>query len=226
MIIDACFGSGTSDAHVAGLVVESYKFAHSAEPPALVNVSVPRPRDAPPPRWGGRNALRNISVSASICLDFATPLPFSHLDERPGLILAPARTWEQSVGVSMWLQAKQRAEELDTMVLWCDGGEGGVSGVAGGGYESFQQVGPGSWVRNIGFQYPFQSKPTVYARWGDSTLMVYWVALVLPILGQVIQPTDKFMDRIRGIQVPFLGNQNPERRPLLDNSPPLIDFSV
>lgn len=110
-----------------------------------------------------------------MCLDFAFPDPFNSISSRPGLILAPARTWEKSVGMSMWLQAKQRATELDSMVLWCDGGEGGVSGVGGGGFEEFQQVGPGSWVRNIGIQYPFNQKRTTYARLEDATVIFYWL---------------------------------------------------
>ncbi|KAF5323580.1 hypothetical protein D9611_005723 [Ephemerocybe angulata] len=141
---------------------ESYRLSHSLEPPALVDIPVSVPSTHPTKRKPTED--RNVSVTASVCLDFAMPLPFSHLDSRPGLILAPARTWEQSVGISMWLQAKQRAEELNTMVLWCDGGDGGVSGVAGGGYESFEQVGTGSWVKNIGLEYPFTTSRTFHAR--------------------------------------------------------------
>ncbi|KAJ2912146.1 hypothetical protein MD484_g8268, partial [Candolleomyces efflorescens] len=108
------------------------------------------------------------------------PNPFSHLKTRPGLILAPARTWERSVGLSMWLQAKQRAQELDSMVLWCDGGEGGFSGIAGGGYQSFEQVGSGSWVKDIGVDHPFREGKTLYARWEDLFVLAYWAAVLLP----------------------------------------------
>ena len=77
--------------------------------------------------------------------------------------------------MSMWLQAKQRAVELDSMVLWCDGGDGGVSGIGGGGFEEVTQIGSGSWVRTIGIQYPFNEKPTIYARFEDWTVLLYWL---------------------------------------------------
>lgn len=210
-------------------VVESYKLSHSLEPPALVDVTIPRPRDVPPSRWGPKG-LRNVSVTASICLDFAHPLPFGHLEARPGLILGPARTWEQSVGVSMWLQAQQRAEELDSVILWCDGGDGGVSGIAGGGYESFEQVGRGSWVKNIGLEHPFSQSQTFYAHWQDSTLLVYWFSMLSPALLHTLLVGGGKHARIIGHLrqlIPGLRRQNPERRPLLDdNSPPLIDFGT
>lgn len=141
------------------------------------------------------------------------PLPFSHLKARPGLILAPARTWERSVGFTMWLQAKQRAQELNSMILWCDGGEGGVSGIAGGGYRGFEQVGGGSWVKDIGIEYPFSEGETFYARWQDSTLLLYWAVILFPSLGQ----TMSFVQAIKG-------RRGGERRPLLDaNQAHLID---
>ena len=117
-------------------------------------------------------------MSASICLDFATRSPFEDLDSRPGIILAPARTWDRTVGYAMWLQAKQRAEELNSIVLWCDGGEGGVSGIAGGKFNDVSQVGPGSFVETIGVQYPFDASQTPYARFGDSnTLLLLWLPI-------------------------------------------------
>jgi hypothetical protein len=67
----------------------------------------------------------------------------------------------------MWEQAKARAEEIGSMVLWCDGGEGGVSGVAGGGMTDFMQFGEGSWSRTISVQWKFDETRTVYARWGE-----------------------------------------------------------
>lgn len=76
----------------------------------------------------------------------------------------------------MWHQAKARAEEMGSMVLWCDGGEGGVSGVAGGGMTDFMQFGEGSWLRTIGVQWPFDETRTAYARRGGwYTLLVLWL---------------------------------------------------
>jgi hypothetical protein len=153
----------------------------------MSTISLVTPKDIPSTRWDpSPSHRRSLSITSSICLDFAFPGPFSNLTERPGLILAPARTWESSVGISMWLQAKQRAIELDSMVLWCDGGSGGVSGIGGGGFEEFTQVGSGSWVRTIGVEYPFNDKQTVYARFGDWTVLMYWVlaagfALKIPV---------------------------------------------
>ena len=81
----------------------------------------------------------------------------------------------------MWLQAKQRAAELESIVLWCDGGEGGVSGVAGRGFNDVVQVGSGSFVRTIGIQYPFNDQKTIFARLGDSFLILFWIfVFVLP----------------------------------------------
>ena len=76
----------------------------------------------------------------------------------------------------MWLQAKRRAEELQSIVLWCDGGEGGVSGVAGSGFNDVVQVGSGSFVRTIGIQYPFDHQKTSFARWGNPflILILFW----------------------------------------------------
>lgn len=124
-------------------------------------------------------------MTASICLDFAQASPFAELETRPALILAPARTWDPTVGYAMWLQAKQRAEELGAMVLWCDGGEGGVSGVAGGGFGDVTQVGVGSFVRSIGIQYPFDERRTLYARFGDFVLVLAWLPLLFLQYGTI-----------------------------------------
>jgi hypothetical protein len=120
----------------------------------------------------------------------------------------------------MWLQAKQRAQELDSMVLWCDGGEGGFSGIAGGGYQSFEQIGTGSWVKDIGINHPFREGKTFYARWHDSWLLVYWAAVLLPGIANLEQFQAKsLVKRIRG--------QRGETQPLLNsNQPHLIDFSA
>lgn len=78
----------------------------------------------------------------------------------------------------MWEQAKTRAEEIGSAVLWCDGGEGGVSGVASQGIKDYMQVGEGWWTRTIGIQWPFNENRTVYSRWGNGyTLLVLWAIL-------------------------------------------------
>lgn len=61
---------------------------------------------------------------------------------------------------------------MDSMVLWCDGGKGGVSGVAGGGIDEIMHVGEGSWTRTIGLQWPFDEGRTVYARFGDTYILL------------------------------------------------------
>ena len=78
--------------------------------------------------------------------------------------------------MSMWDQARSRAAELGSSILWCDGGDGGVSGVAGPGINEIVQVGQGSWVRNIGIDRPFGRKDqTMYAKRGDLfSLFVAW----------------------------------------------------
>jgi hypothetical protein len=66
----------------------------------------------------------------------------------------------------MYELARARGEEIGTEVLWCDGGEGGLSGVAGD-----VQVGGGTWVKTIGVPYPAQERRTLYGICGD------WLAL-------------------------------------------------
>ncbi|KAF9477524.1 hypothetical protein BDN70DRAFT_934153 [Pholiota conissans] len=157
---------------------ESFRLRHSGNEPTLFEGELPRPNPVPKPDWGNApNFTRPILMTSSICLDFAIPSPFAALDRKPGLILAPARTWDRTVGHAMWLQAKQRAAELNTMILWCDGGEGGVSGVAGGGIEEVTQVGSGSFVRNIAIPHPFNSERTVYARFGSLGLIFFWILI-------------------------------------------------
>ncbi|EIN14036.1 hypothetical protein PUNSTDRAFT_56688 [Punctularia strigosozonata HHB-11173 SS5] len=151
-------------------VAESFSMAASPDPP---DVHIISPRLYFP---NGSKSAHPLPVTASICLDFAFPDAFTTLPSRPSLILAPARTWHTGVGVAMWVQALARAEEMGSQVLWCDGGEGGVSGIAGGGFTEFTQVGAGSWVRTIGVQWPLEHKSTVYA-WGGSGLAFILVCL-------------------------------------------------
>jgi hypothetical protein len=107
----------------------------------------------------------------------------------------------------MWEQAKARAKEIGSMVLWCDGGEGGVSGVAGGGITDFMQFGEGSWSRTIGIQWPFDESRTVYARWGDwYTVLVLWLLFVVAFcVGVKLDPLDIYsvMRGVRRIMASF-----------------------
>ena len=61
------------------------------------------------------------------------------------------------------------------MVLFCDGGHGGVSGIAGRGMNEIMQIGSGSWTRTIGVQWPFNERRTAYIYAGNYTaLMILW----------------------------------------------------
>ncbi|KAF5385251.1 hypothetical protein D9615_001352 [Tricholomella constricta] len=161
-------------------IAESFSLSHSKVPPSIVTLELASPKDVNKTDWvpSGPPYIRPVPLTASICLDFADPAPFAELDSKPALILAPARTWDIAVGIAMWQQARQRAEELGTMVLWCDGGDGGVSGVAGGGFRDFTQVGLGSWVKTIGIQYPFDERQTPYARVGDLAILLIWLLVL------------------------------------------------
>ncbi|KLO09540.1 hypothetical protein SCHPADRAFT_893001 [Schizopora paradoxa] len=81
----------------------------------------------------------DLPITAGFSLDFASNFPFS-LSSRPALILGAAHTWHPSVGIALWEQAKARSEELGSALLWCDGGEGGVSGVAAPGVDEILQI--------------------------------------------------------------------------------------
>lgn len=118
---------------------------------------------------------RNLPITASICLDFAHPNIFSNIDLRPSLILAPASTWHESIGVAMWQQATARAEEVGSALMFCDGGAKGISGIAGQGMSSGEivQVGRGSWARTIGFRREENTKKTLYGVTGP------WLSIVL-----------------------------------------------
>ncbi|PCH33901.1 hypothetical protein WOLCODRAFT_112763 [Wolfiporia cocos MD-104 SS10] len=154
-------------------IAESFALTAYSDPPSVYTWEVGMPKDWAKTKWSSNpNHTRPIPITASICLDFSSSFSFSALDTRPALILAPARTWHISVGYAMWEQARARAEELGSMVLWCDGGDGGVSGVAGAGMHDVVQVGRGSWVKRIGVAYPPDQDRTVYS-WGGG-----WAALV------------------------------------------------
>lgn len=125
----------------------------------------------------GPNYTRPIPVTSSICLDFASPSSFTSLESRPSVILAPARTWHESIGYAMWNQAKQRSFETGSTVVWCDGGEGGVSGVITRGHGEPIQVGEGSWISTIGVPYPFNENRTVFTVIGNFGSMLAIVFL-------------------------------------------------
>ncbi|KZT30740.1 hypothetical protein NEOLEDRAFT_1237946 [Neolentinus lepideus HHB14362 ss-1] len=154
-------------------VAESFSLSPSTDPPTIFTLPLTMPKGFTRSEWG--NETRPIPVTASICLDFTDPYAFDSLPSKPALILAPARTWDISVGLSMFEQAKARAAEIDSMVLWCDGGEGGVSGIVGRGVNEMMKAGPGSWTRTIGIQYPFDDRKTIFMDGGESVgLMIMW----------------------------------------------------
>jgi len=121
---------------------------------------------------------RTIPLTAAICLDFSSPTVFTSLDSRPALILAPAQTWHRDVSTAMWEQARARAEEAGGMVLFCDGGAEGASGVAGHGIREPVQFGSGSWTRTIGVEWPFNQRCTLYM-WGGEILQFVIVSFLL-----------------------------------------------
>lgn len=100
--------------------------------------------------------------------------------------------------------AKQRADELGTRVLWCDGGEGGLSGIVGMG-ESSVQVGRGTWVQRLSFELPLNEKRTVFgtvgALWG--LILAWGFALGNIPRGNISQLTQsgalRVQDRITGL---------------------------
>ncbi|KAJ7161334.1 hypothetical protein C8R43DRAFT_1063407 [Mycena crocata] len=160
-------------------IAESFHLAPGSSPPPLYTLPLDPPKGIKRGQWApGPDYTRPILLSASICLDFAMPSPFRNLNSRPAVILAPARTWDPAIGSRMWEEVKQRANEIGSLALWCDGGKGGVSGVAGGGYNEVYQVGEGSWSRSVGIPYPFDSTRTFYARFGDAfVLAASWLSV-------------------------------------------------
>jgi predicted amidohydrolase len=132
------------------------------------------------------HTTRAVPITASICLDLAFPDVLSALPSRPALILAPAKTWHRDVSLAMWEQARARAEEMGSMVLFCDGGAEGVSGVAGHGMREVFHVGPGTWMRAVGIEYPFDEGKTVYAAGGDwAMFLLVWGILGVGWTGEI-----------------------------------------
>ncbi|KAI0756763.1 hypothetical protein C8Q80DRAFT_1092768 [Daedaleopsis nitida] len=157
-------------------IAESFSMTPANEKPSLFTMQLKHPNTYTGPKWApAPNHTRPVDITASICLDFSTSSSFTGMSSRPALILAPARTWHPSVGLAMWEQAKARAEETGSMVLWCDGGEGGVSGIAGRGMHAFRQVGAGSWTQTVSVPWPFDERRTVFSVAGTpSALAVVW----------------------------------------------------
>ena len=160
-------------------VTESFSKIPSVDPPVITRWQMKNPKGITKPDWApAPNYTRPLLITSSICLDFTSPTVFTDLDARPSLILGPARTWDSTVGLAIWEQAKSRANELGTMVLWCDGGSTGVSGVGGGGIQEPMQIGGGSWMRTISVRYPFDENRTLYAKGGDFSVIALLVALM------------------------------------------------
>lgn len=209
-------------------IAESFSLTASSDPPEIYTWNLGPPKGWNKTAWSPQTpSMRPIPLTASICLDFSTSASFSSLEERPALILAPARTWHTSVGYAMWEQARARAEELGSVVLWCDGGAGGVSGVAGGGMREFVQVGQGSWVRRIGIAWPFDQRRTFFSRgggwaavgaaWGIVGVGAGVETLVLQFLG--VGGTARIVGKIRALAAAAgalsLRRKREEQQPLL-----------
>ena len=178
-------------------MAESFPLIPGTEDPGMFTIDLKAPKNYNKSDWApGPNYTRPIPITMSICLDLAHPSSFDHLESKPSLILAPARTWHIGIGLAMWEQAKSRAHETGSTVFWCDGGEGGVSGVVGGGYDQPTQVGPGSFYKTIGISYPFDGKRTIYALGGQhATLWVVWAVVGLGYAVEGLLKHDRLQNR-------------------------------
>ncbi|KAJ4485918.1 hypothetical protein J3R30DRAFT_3283267 [Lentinula aciculospora] len=206
-------------------IAESFRLQKSDNRPPLYTF------DLNLPKWTSGPAVRPISLTASICLDFAMPDPFADLSassDSPQLILGPARTWDLAVGNAMWEQAKQRAMELDSLVLWCDGGEGGLSGIAGQGLHEVVQVGEGSWIRTVGVEYPANGHKTLYAmiRGSGATIGFMWLLVIGGSSGRLLGIVPGFGNLPRNLRRLFLGWRESRRTQALsrDQEPNLLTF--
>jgi hypothetical protein len=128
----------------------------------------------------------------------------------------------------MWEQARARAEEAGSMVLFCDGGAQGASGVAGQGIREPFQFGSGSWARFVGVQWPFDQRRTLYMWGGEalhativwSLLGAGWAAQILtlrltrgPNRGNTI--TTRLREVFDAVRARMLRRGQGERQPLL-----------
>lgn len=136
--------------------------------PEIYTLDMGTPGGRTPGGWApAPNHTRPIGITASICLDFASSSSFTSLSSRPAVILAPAKTWHVGVGYAMWEQAKARAAETSSTVVWCDGGDGGIGGIASGDYSEVVQRGSGTWTRTFPLPYPLTERPTFYMEFGQ-----------------------------------------------------------
>ncbi|OCH94733.1 hypothetical protein OBBRIDRAFT_823292 [Obba rivulosa] len=215
-------------------VAESHSMTPSTVAPSIYHFNLPFRKPWTSGQWApAPNHTRPIPVTASICLDFSSSSSFSHLDSRPALILAPARTWHIGIAYAMWEQARARAEETGSTVLWCDGGADSVSGVVGGGINEFMQRGQGSFVRKIGVQWPFNERRTLFSYGADyAALWITWsiflggLAVDAMAVGTIPRrgESDKAWLAIRGHVARIRGmpsgwhfrSQREEERPLLE----------
>ncbi|KAJ3552896.1 hypothetical protein NM688_g3913 [Phlebia brevispora] len=151
-------------------IAESFSMVPGNEDPQIFTLDMPAPSGYKSPQWApGSNHTRPIPISVSICLDFAHSSSFTGFDSRPALILAPAKTWHVAVGYAMWEQAKSRAIETGSTIFWCDGGAGGIGGVATKDYSEIVQRGPGAWDKMVPIAYPFDTRRMIFALGGQYT---------------------------------------------------------
>lgn len=171
----------------------------SNEPPEVYELQLGPPKGTRKTNWAeAPDYTRPVPISSSICLDFASQSSFLSFDSRPALILAPARTWHPSVGLAMWNQARQRAHETGSTILWCDGGEGGLSGVIGGGFEEPLQFGEGSWTKTIGLTYPFPKQKTVFTSAWIGNVGAFVLVWMLTGGGGLVMKATAVLLRIHG----------------------------
>ncbi|KZV91333.1 hypothetical protein EXIGLDRAFT_719395 [Exidia glandulosa HHB12029] len=83
----------------------------------------------------------------------------------------------------MIAQARMRARELDTRVLWCDGGGSQRGALLSPERDEVYQVGAGTWVKKIQVPYPYTQGRTVYGTlgWADM-LPILLLCVVLPFV--------------------------------------------
>ncbi|THH33495.1 hypothetical protein EUX98_g688 [Antrodiella citrinella] len=205
-------------------IAESFSLTPGNEEPSIYTLELRAPKSWNKTDWApAPNYTRPIPITASICFDFASSSSFTQLESRPAIILAPARTWHLGIGNAMWEQAKARAKEAGSVVVWCDGGPGGVSGVASRGHEEILQVGQGSWTSTVGLQWPFDERRSAFIASGQFTALVsVWGALGLGWIVEIVANRRIGVGMFRSLlgvlgRVTRLGGapKNDEERPLL-----------
>lgn len=193
--------------------MEGFSQTPGVEPPSLTNITIPG-------TTRNKKNKRELPVTTSICLDFAHPFPTTEF--KPAVILAPARTWDLHVGRAMYEQARMRADEVDAILLWCDGGEGGLSGVVGKGHHSVRR-GEGSWAEMVGIQWPFPDDPHsrswyhAHGSWG--ALCLAWSLLLLAKPSSAYSLLSGGTRKLKGL-VPSVRDRVAHRAPTEN----LIDF--